>query len=231
MALTKSKGYVLAVMAHPDDAELRCFGTLSKYVDKGYSCIVLIICSGENGISIEDREKSGRVKFTEETRIQETITAFKDTGIEVRMLHFEDGSISCNRELIVAIETELKIYNPEIVITHFPDQYGADHQDHSAVGKATINCATRLESVRKILMCEPLMALRTGFQPNYFVDITEYFERKIRSLECHKTQMGRFYLEREFHENKSLYYASNVSYEKARQGQKYESFALLFAAE
>ena len=53
------KRTVMSIMAHPDDAELRCFGTLCKYQDMGYFCINLIVCNGESGISFTDKKQTG----------------------------------------------------------------------------------------------------------------------------------------------------------------------------
>ncbi|HHX58560.1 MAG TPA: PIG-L family deacetylase [Candidatus Moranbacteria bacterium] len=158
----KNQPSVLAIMAHPDDAELKCFGTLCKYADSGYKCILLIACSGENGISLIDREKFNINRIPKNVRFNETERAFSGTGISIKFLELEDGSAKFGRDLIVAIEKEIRKISPEIIITHYVDYIGADHQDHSEVGKSVINCVTRLSFIKKVMLCEPLMTLRAN---------------------------------------------------------------------
>lgn len=225
------KKKVVTVMAHPDDVELKCFGTLCKYCESGYKCTVIIVCGGENGISLEDRKKTGINLISRDERVEETRKAFTGTNIEIKMLNLKDGETNFSRDLIVAIEEELRRIRPEIVITHFADNFGVDHQDHFNVGKATVNCATRLECVKKIMLCEPQMALRANFIPNCFVDISKYFKKKVGALLCHQTQSGRFYLKEEYHKIRARYYAENVGYEKARSGKEFESFLVSLLVE
>lgn len=225
------KPVLLAVMAHPDDAELKCFGTLCKYKDKGYDCVLLIVCSGENGISLNDKTNLNMSSIPKNIRLNETITAFSDIGILIDTLDFNDGSISFDRELIEAIENKMREYKPQIVITQYSDNFGADHQDHSNVGKATINCATRMDFIKKIMLCEPLMTLRAGFVPNCFVNITKYFDKKVIALSHHKSQKGRYYLEEGYHNTKANFYATSVGFNKAKKGDKYEPFFILYSLE
>ncbi|KFN11299.1 PIG-L deacetylase family protein [Paenibacillus macerans] len=219
---------VLAIMAHPDDAELRCFGTLRKYQDKGYICKVIIVCAGENGISLIDKEKQEINSLDNGIRLKETREAFKKSNIEVVNLDFTDGYLVLNNKLISSIEHQIRILEPEIIITHFPDAYGVDHQDHNVVGKAVINSASRIKTVNTILLCEPLQVFRSGFIPNFFVEITDYFNSKIEALKYHETQKGRFYLESEFHDIRSRYYACSVGYDFAKSDKKVEVFQLIY---
>lgn len=225
------KHVIMAIMAHPDDAELRCFGTLCKYQDMGYSCINLIVCNGENGVSLSDKERTGIDSIPKLVRFNESQKSFKNTQIELVTLGFSDSSITVGRELIIAIEEKIRQYKPEIIITHYPDEFCADHQDHYNVGRATINCATRSENVKRILLCEPQMAIRSKFVPNCYVNITPYFDKKMKALSCHKSQAGRFYLDEKYHETKSLYYAASVGFNFAKNDERYEAFYIQHCVE
>ena len=143
-------------------------------------------------------------------------------------VNYNDGNIFLSRDLIIDIEKVVKKIMPEIIITHFYDIMGVDHQDHASVSKATINVASRCSFVNKILLCEPLMTLRSSFTPNVFVDITTHFEEKIEALQKHNSQHGRFYLERIYQENKASFYAGSASYDDLKAAKKYEAFQLIF---
>lgn len=224
------KEKIAIVLAHPDDAELRCYGTICKYLDDGKECILLIASSGEHGISV--REEQGKnVLLNKKLREEETLLAFAGLAISFRFLHQNDGYMEYGRDLIHSIESELIEIQPDIIITHYPDSYGVDHQDHTAIGKAVLNCSSRINSVKKILLCDPLKTVRSGFLPNYFVDITDYFDKKMMALECQKSQEGRFYLEEDFHKTKGLFYAANLSYELARSEHFFEAYEMYICYE
>lgn len=218
---------LLAIMAHPDDAELRCFGTLMHYASQGYIVKVIVVCSGENGVSITDQMNTPE-NLIKLNRISETRKAFSKTSIIVEVLDFEDGNIHFNGALISEIEKEIKAFRPTVVITHFPESFGIDHQDHTNVGKSAINAASRQEFVKKILLCEPSLTIKSSFLPNYFVNIDNYFNMKMSSLKQHKSQQGRYYLTEKYHLNKAMYYGSNVSYNSGEKSEKFEAFQILF---
>ncbi|MCK0473041.1 PIG-L deacetylase family protein [Halalkalibacter sp. APA_J-10(15)] len=222
---------VLAVMAHPDDAELRCFGTLCKYNNLGYRCKILIICAGENGFSIQEDQEEKISLVQKEKRKEETLKAFEETNIEISVLNFNDGEIQFSKELITSIEKVMREFSPSVVITHYPDIFGVDHQDHSTVGKATINCASRLEEIERIMLCEPLLTVRSGFSPNHFVNITEFFYKKMAALSYHETQQGRYYLEEKYHDVKSSFYSLSIGGKTSRNNKKFEAFQLLYSLE
>lgn len=218
---------ILAVFAHPDDCELKAFGTLRKYQDLGYNVFLLIACCGSGGISVQDQEQKN-INVVQENRISETEKALENYNFNIKVLNYNDGNIFLSRDLIIDIEKVVKKIMPEIIITHFYDIMGVDHQDHASVSKATINVASRCSFVNKILLCEPLMTLRSSFTPNVFVDITTHFEEKIEALQKHNSQHGRFYLERIYQENKASFYAGSASYDDLKAAKKYEAFQLIF---
>lgn len=216
---------VVAVLAHPDDAELRCYGTLCKYVAEGKECFLIIASSGEHGIAIKD-EQTADHHFSTDLRETETLRAFDGLEIPIFFLHQKDGYMQYGRDLIHIIEERLIQIEPNTVITHYPDPYGADHQDHSAIGKSVLNCINRINSVKKVLLCDPLKSTKSHFIPNYFVDITDYFEKKIKAIHCQTSQKGRFYLEEAFHRTKGEFYAANVSYDLAKEHRVFEAYEL-----
>lgn len=221
---------VLAVMAHPDDAELRCFGTLCKFVSRGYRAAVLVMCAGENGTSLHDRRVLGTT-IPPGHRVEESRRAFDGTGVSVECCDLPDGKLRADRQLVVPIEERLRQYAPQIVITHFLDQSGVDHSDHTEVAKAVQNVAARVAGVSRVLECEPLLAVRSGFVPNHFTDITPFFQRKMDALKCHATQAGRYYLTDAFHETRSRFYAGGVSFHAASADAKFEAFRVTFSVD
>lgn len=175
------KKKLFVIVAHPDDAELLCYGTIQKYLRAGWFCRILIMTSGNKGANI-DRKK-------------ETAKAFKNSQIDIKYLDFSDGYVEMNYDLLSNIREELNNYQPNVVITHYPDDSGVEHQDHVAIGKAVINNVIRVPfSIEKLLLAEPLLSAKTSFEANYFVDISEWFEEKIQAIQEHRSQENKFYM-------------------------------------
>ena len=223
---TQAPGHALVVMAHPDDAELGCFGTLLALRARGWSVSLLIVGSGEQGVSIEDRER-GAAPLATSLRFEESQRAFEGTGVSLQSLLWPDGAIRCDRELIAQIEQRLRQLSPSLVITHFIDDSGVDHQDHGAVARATMNACARASSVRTLLMAQPQLS-RTSYSPQVFIDVTPFHERKLQALSAHQSQAGRVYLSREYHEARAAMNAHRAGPWLLAQGRRFESFALAF---
>lgn len=219
---------VVTVMAHPDDAELTCFGTLLHYLDHGYQAHVLIVCTGEHGISVHDKEQGDIQRLGKQLRFQESEAAFAGSGVALQALGYEDSQFSLDTVLISAIEKRLHMIQPTILLTHFVNSTGADHQDHSIVGQACMNVAVRCPSIQLILQAQPLQDIRSQFKPNYFVDITKFFEQKMTALAAHQSQAGRAYLTREYHHVRGRVNALGAGTLFFEQGKLFESFVLAY---
>lgn len=180
-----NKRKLCVIVAHPDDAELLCYGTIQKYLREGWFCRILIVTSGNKGANI-DRKK-------------ETNKAFENSQIDIKYLNFLDGDVEMNFDLLSHIREELNTYQPNVVITHYPDSLGVEHQDHVAIGKAVINNIVRVPFlIEKLLLAEPLLSSKTSFEANYYVDISEWFEEKMEAIQKHRSQEDKFYMNRTF---------------------------------
>jgi LmbE family N-acetylglucosaminyl deacetylase len=213
---------LVVIMAHPDDAEILCFGTILKYLKKGYTVDIITVCSGENGISLADRQHKDIRKLHSSIRHQESLRAFEGTSAILKNLEYEDGNIQLNGKLISDIELNLHQLNPQVLITHYVEPSGLDHQDHRIVGQACVNASLRCKSLKILLQAEPLCS-RINFFPNYFINISNEFDRKIEALKCHESQKGRDYLTKEYHLLRGRQNANKVTYQSEKE-MLFESF-------
>ncbi|MFF1418965.1 PIG-L deacetylase family protein [Streptomyces sp. NPDC058280] len=181
---------VVAVVAHPDDAELLAYGTLRRYRQLGADVSVLMATHGANGVSLSDVAR--RVRLNGDERVREVEAAWDGAGVKVTCLGLADGALHADRILISAIESELVRLRCTTVITHSPHADN-DHQDHRALAAATANAATRVPSCRTVLYGEP-HAPRSAFAPSVLVDITAFLDDKVKALARHESQRGRWYL-------------------------------------
>jgi LmbE family N-acetylglucosaminyl deacetylase len=132
---------VLAVFAHPDDAELTCFGTLGLLKNRGYRVLVGILTDG----------LAGSVPTGINNRVAEAEGASAVMGFELLRGALPDGDLQYSSQLIMQIENWVRDYEPAIVITHDYDPSGIDHQDHIAVARAVLNVVHRKPQIELLL--------------------------------------------------------------------------------
>ncbi len=184
---------VLAVGCHPDDIEIACAGTLAKYVKQGHNVTVCHVANGNMGhVEIMPPE-------LREMRIEEAKKAGSLAGIKVVTCDIGDLVVysddRAQRDKMVKIIREAQ---PDLIMTHSPDDY---MPDHTAVSKLVFDAAFAASVPHYIVPdCDapasnnvPIYYLDTlvgvGFTPEEYVDITDEIELKLEMLECHVSQM------------------------------------------
>src|SRR5262249_45070268 len=115
-------------------------------------------------------------------------------GFELLRGSLPDGDLQYSSRLIMQIEEWVNRHEPAIVITHDYDPAGIDHQDHIAVARAVLNVAHCKPEIELVLQVEPSRGSRS-FEPNAFVDVTEFAARKLAAIACHKSQAHKDYLQ------------------------------------
>ncbi|MEU0030782.1 PIG-L family deacetylase [Streptomyces sp. NPDC006335] len=211
---------VVAVVAHPDDAELMAYGTLRRYRQLGATVTVVMASHGVNGVSIADAARG--LRLASHARWEEVRQAWDGTGAEVASLDLMDGALRADRDLISRVEGELVRLGCTTLITHSPT-VANDHQDHLALGKAASNAATRVASCHTVLYGQP-HAPRSGFQPTVLVDIKLFLDAKIRALSQHATQGGRWYLSEDYTRHRAAEVGWRLRPAAAALGHAFEAF-------
>lgn len=205
---------ILAVFAHPDDDELTCFGSLSKFRKQGANVSVLELTKGENSFGITSY------------RSKETKASAQLSGYSLYAEELSDGSLVYNIELVALIEKYLNMIKPDIVITHFPQTLGLGHQDHDVVASALVNAARRKEYVQCILYAEPPTTNAT-FVPNLFIDITDYLTLKQDALKIHRSEENKDYISSDVLECKSKWWAFQAHPAYFNSHKYYEAFVIV----
>src|SRR6476620_11851460 len=105
MILSSSR-VVLGIFAHPDDAELTCFGTLAKLNYQGARIHLLDLTNGGSSVSA----KSGK-RAAEAQAAARVIEASRVTG------DWPDGRLNYDNEMVSFIERHIRELSPDVVIT------------------------------------------------------------------------------------------------------------------
>ena len=182
---------ILAIGAHPDDIEIACAGTLAKCVKRGDRVVVCHASTGNLGHVIIPPDELTKIRAEEARR------AGAMAGIEVVCAGFNDLDIfDNNKEARDKMVDIIKYANPDLIITHNPDDYMPDHTAVSrlvfdASFTATLpNYKSKIAEPAKLV---PIYYMDTlagvNFNPTEYVDISDVIDLKMQMLKCHESQL------------------------------------------
>lgn len=199
----------MVVVAHPDDAEFGCAGTMAKWAREGWD-IHLIVCTDASGGGADDFEDISDVArhHITVTRKAEQRAAAKILGLrEVIFLDQPDGLLAPTPELRRMLVRHMRRIKPTRLLCQSPDRtwkpvyaIGRHHPDHLAAGAATIaamypasqNGWDFPELLREGLRPHKVRELYVMGAPemNHFEDITATIDIKIEALRAHASQLA-----------------------------------------
>ena len=190
---------VLALLAHPDDAEFLCAGTLAHLADRGAKIHIATMTAGDCGSASLPPDKIARIRRKEASRAAELVRATYTCVGE------KDLSIFYDRRTLREVMGLVRRVGPELVLTHAPVDYMADHETTSRLVQAACFGATArnyrtagrhasakpLARIPHLYYAEPFGGcdiLGNEIRSNLFVDITATLARKLEMLDCHQSQ-------------------------------------------
>jgi LmbE family N-acetylglucosaminyl deacetylase len=164
---------ILALGAHPDDLEIFLGGTLFAWQAMDAILSLAIATDGAAG----GRQPPDELRLV---RRAEATAAAQPLGVTPRFLDFPDGSLLPDAGLIAAIRRLLTEVQPDLVVTHAPNDYHADHRALSNATSQAVNFAVPM------LWADTLGG--TGFVPTHWVDVTRHFDAKCLGIRAHASQ-------------------------------------------
>lgn len=184
---------ILVVVAHPDDEVLGCGGSIAKWSRKGDDVNILIMSEG-----ITSRSEIRDIGLKDKD-LQRLATSAKQAGkivgaSSVKLLGFPDNRMDSLEllDIIKAVEQEINVLKPQIIITHHNGDLNIDHRIvHDAVITA---CRPQPgQSVKRLLAFEVPSSTEWNqnrlFQPNWFEDISETIDIKLDALKVYESEM------------------------------------------
>ncbi|TFH36324.1 MAG: PIG-L family deacetylase [Anaerolineales bacterium] len=201
-AIHPQDGVVLVVLAHPDDPEFFCGGTIARWSANGQEVHYCLLTRGDKGSddALTAPEELAKIRVSEQRAAANVLG--------VRQVHFldePDGYLMPSlalRKIIVRVIREVR---PRIVITcdptnFFPSNRYINHADHRAAGEVTLDAV--FPAARSALYFPELLKdeglephkvseiyIAIAQHPNITIDITDYFDQKIRALSEHRSQL------------------------------------------
>jgi bacillithiol biosynthesis deacetylase BshB1 len=178
---------VLVFGAHPDDAEIGMGGTIALLTANGLKVGVIDLTRGEMG-----------TRGDAKTRKRESDAASRILKLSIREnLELPDGRLEVVDEYIKMIIWQIRKYKPKIVFAPYLNDRHPDHIAtsklvktavfHSGVAKYdTSDENEKQDPHRPDRLYYYMQAFK--FEPKFIIDITKYFEKKMKSIFAYKTQ-------------------------------------------
>ena len=175
---------LLAIAAHPDDAELTCGGTLALAVRQGHKAGILDLVKGEAG-----------THGSAERRAEEAAHAAHALGVQARAnAGLADAHLANDDESRRRVITLIRRFRPRTVILPFPIGRHPDHRIASELGRdacylaglAKYDAPGRPHRPHKILYA--LAYREDPVKPTFVVDISATFAAKMKAIRCFKSQ-------------------------------------------
>jgi N-acetylglucosamine malate deacetylase 1 len=187
----------IAIVAHPDDIEFCCAGTLLQLKEAGWDIHYMNVSSGNCGSLSMDAEQTRITRRLESQRAAEILGATWHPSVadDLEILY----SVSLLRQLAAVIRE----VRPRIVLTHSPQDYMIDHENTARLavtaafsrGMPNFKTSPPIPSYDGEVtvyhamphgLCDPL--LRQPVQPDGFVDTTSVHGVKRQALAAHASQ-------------------------------------------
>ncbi|GEO10060.1 bacillithiol biosynthesis deacetylase BshB1 [Segetibacter aerophilus] len=178
---------ILAFGVHPDDVELGCSGTILACVAEGKKVGIVDLTQGELG-----------TRGSAETRKEEAAEAAKVLQASVREnLKMADGFFQNDEKHQRKVIEVIRKYRPEIVLCNALEDR---HPDHGRSAQLVEDAAflSGLRKIETVVEAELQDAWRPKYifhylqdrflQPDFVFDISDYFDKKLQSVLCYKTQ-------------------------------------------
>lgn len=193
----------MAIVAHPDDIEFSCVGTLARWAKAGARISYVLCTSGDVGIAEEGmtRERAAEIREAESREAARIAGA-----TEIIFLREPDGLLQATLELRKKLVREIRRFRPEVIITGDPTVVFAgpdyiNHPDHRAAALAALEAAFPAAGQPNLfeeLAEEGLKAHKPrkvyvnvwDNNADVFVNIEDTIDVKIAALRAHKSQMG-----------------------------------------
>lgn len=176
---------LLAIFAHPDDAELLAGGTLAAAAAQGHRVGILDLTRGEMGS-----------RGTPEIRAAEAQEAAAVLGVAHRVsAGLPDGHLDASSDAMRrVVVSHLRAFRPRLVITHALVGRHPDHRNAALLVRdacflgGLANYPGDGERHRPDRLCHAIGYREDHQKPTFVVDTSRHFETKLAAMRCFRSQ-------------------------------------------
>ena len=184
---------ILVIGAHPDDGDITCGGLALKYTALGHEVKFVSCTNGDTG-----HHEIGGIELARR-RYHEAQAAAEVAGlVEYQILDIHCGELEptvANRKTIIRIMRE---FDPDLIITHRPNDYHPDHRYTSQLVQDASYIVTvpNMVALTDIISRLPRICYMYDhfqkplpFQPDVVLSIDDVIESKLDMIHCHDSQV------------------------------------------
>lgn len=171
---------ILAIGAHYDDIELGCGGALARHVAQGDRVIAYVATLSGFNSAAQDVVRSNDVA------LHEGKAAMDILGIELKPGTFNTLELEFSEPLNVEI---LRIVEKEKIQQVYTHWIGDIHLDHAALSRASLHSCRHVP--RMLMYRSNWYHTTSDFHGNFYVDITQHWEKKELAIRAHASEMER----------------------------------------
>jgi LmbE family N-acetylglucosaminyl deacetylase len=183
---------LLVVAAHPDDELLGVGGTVARYVSEGWEAFCVIL--GQGALARQGTFQGDVARLKDCAVRAGEIIGYKEVLFE----SFPDNAFDTVSllSIIKTVEVHFARRKPSLVFTHYAHDLNIDHRrTFQAVLTAARPCNQNVPA--ELLCFETLSASEwqapdLRFRPNTYINVTSFFERKMKALAAYETEMRPF---------------------------------------
>ena len=185
-------------MAHPDDIEFQCAGTLALLREQGCKVHLASMTAGDCGSAEHNPDEISAIRVRENARAAAVINASYDC------VGCRDLFVVYDRPTIQRVTELIRKYNPFLVITHSPQCYMIDHEETAKTvrgacfGASIPNFMTESPDPQPRTSGVPYLYYADAMEhknlfgerivPQFYIDITRAMATKEKMLKCHASQ-------------------------------------------
>lgn len=177
---------IIVIAPHPDDETLGCGGTILKHKANGdnVACVFITNIFETQGFST-DKIQDRQTEIDTVSKMYNFDKVFK--------LDYPTATLD-STSLLKLIPDIAKIFNEFKPDTVYLPNYSDIHSDHRIVFDAAIACTKsfRYPFIKKVLMYETVSETEFSaidhFKPNYFINISDYFNKKLEIMKVYKSE-------------------------------------------
>jgi LmbE family N-acetylglucosaminyl deacetylase len=182
---------ILAIGAHPDDADIKAGGTAAKWCASGNVVQMVSLCDGSAGHqSVWGAALAGR-------RRAEARASAAVIGASYDVWDFPDGELQPTLEARRRVIRLIRTFQPDLLLTHRPTDYHPDHcytgllvQEAAYMVTVPAICADTPHLPRSpvIMYFSDAFKKPCRFEPHVVVDIGDEMDKVVGMLHCHASQ-------------------------------------------
>jgi LmbE family N-acetylglucosaminyl deacetylase len=196
--IDETPGVVLAVYAHPDDADVACGGTLARWAKDG-SAVHLLVCTDGGKGTVDPRVKPKKLATERAAELEASSAVIGLSSLE--NLGFPDGELADSDDFRRTLVARVRSLRPDVACGHDPTavffgQSYFNHRDHRIAGAALLDAVAPASALPHYFPeAGPphqvtTVVLSGTLEPDEWVDVSATIESKVAAVECHRTQFA-----------------------------------------